>query len=263
MFLYFSKLLPLLIYPLSLTCLLMLATLILLWKRPRWAALTLSLALAILFTASNAWVATWLVQSLEWRNLPPADLPQAEAIVVLGGAVKPQIPPRPWVDVAEAGDRALHGARLYRAGKAPLLILSGGRIEWQGGGPPESSDISQIVEMMGVPETAILQDPSSLNTYQNAVNVKRILQQRGLNRVLLVTSAIHMPRSLAIFRKQGIEAIPAPTDFLVSEQEVAELQGSTGATILNLFPGPEQLDRTQRALKEYLGLVVYRLRGWL
>jgi len=146
-------------------------------------------ALIVLWAGSNAWVATRLVQSLEWQNLPLDPLPNAEAIVVLGGSTRPADFPRPWVDVTEAGDRVLHGAQLYKAGKAPKLILSGGRIEWRGGGPPESDDMAQIAEAMGVPRADILEDPTSLNTYQNAVNVKAILQREGIDRILGVADA--------------------------------------------------------------------------
>jgi len=108
-----------------------------------------------------------------------------------------------------------------------------------------------------------LQDPSSLNTYQNAVNVRQIMKERDIQRVLLVTSAMHMPRSLRIFQRQGIEAIPAPTDFLVTKQEIEEPNNSPQATLLSLLPDADRLQNTTRVLKEYIGTVVYRLRGWL
>jgi uncharacterized SAM-binding protein YcdF (DUF218 family) len=260
--LFLSKLLPLFIYPLGLACFLLLVALGLVWKRPRWAAGAIALALGLLLIGGNPWVTTQLVKSLEWRHLPPTDLPQAQAIVVLGGGIKPAVSPRPWVDVAEAGDRVLHGAQLYLAGKAPLLILSGGRIDWKEGGPSESGDMAQLAMALGVPRGAIAEDPTSLNTYENAVNVKAILRQRRINRVLLVTSAMHMPRSLLIFRHQGIEAIPAPTDFLVTQQSHQEHTTWQGQ-LLSLVPQAEDLAPLTRALKEYIGIGVYWLRGWL
>ena len=104
MFLFLSKLLPLFIYPLGLSCLLMMAALITLWKRPKWVAAPIAMALIILLLGSSGWVSKSLVRSLEWQNLPTAELPQAEAIIVLGGGVKAALPPRPWVELAEAGD---------------------------------------------------------------------------------------------------------------------------------------------------------------
>jgi len=263
MFLYLSKLLPLFFYPLGLACVLMIVALVTLWKRPRWAAGALALALTILLVGSNGWVSRFLVRSLEWQNLPHAELPNAEAIVVLGGATKPAIPPRPAVDLSEEGDRVLYGAQLYQQKKAPVVIVSGGRIHWYGSGPSESADMATILSQMGVPASAIIQDPDSLNTYENAVNVRKILEARGIRQVLLVTSAMHMPRSLLIFKHQGIAAIPAPTDFLVTENELQQLQSSPQATLLNMLPNSDRLQQLTRALKEYIGLLVYRFRGWL
>lgn len=263
MFLFLSKLLPLFLYPLGLACILMVVALVMWWRRSRWVPFPISLALMVLLLASNSWVANGLVQSLEWQQLPPKTVPTADAIVILGGATKSAFPPRPGVDLSEQGDRVLYGAQLYREGKAPLVIASGGRIEWRGGGPSESADMAQILKTVGVPSSAILQDPTSLNTHQNAVNVKKIIQERGIRRILLVTSAMHMPRSLRIFQRQGIDAIPAPTDFLVSQQEIEEPNSSLPAIILSLMPDTERIDRTTRALKEYIGMVIYRLRGWL
>lgn len=260
MFLFLSKLLPLFIYPLGFACLMLVGALLTLWKRPRWSAWLIALALGALLVGGNGWIANQTIYSLERRYVPMA-LPNAEAIVVLGGAIRPQMAPRPDVDVTEAGDRPIYGAQLYKQGKAPIVILSGGRIEWQGGGPPESADMAKLVEALGVPATAILQDPTSLNTYENAVNVKKILTQRGINRVLLVTSAAHMPRSMEIFKKQGIDVIAAPTDFLVTEPELQKAHTTQGR-ILSVLPEAENLARLTRALKEYIGLFVYRLRGW-
>jgi uncharacterized SAM-binding protein YcdF (DUF218 family) len=264
MFLFLSKLLPLLVYPLGLSCGLLIVALGLLWRRRiRWAMGAIAAALLVLLLSSNAWVATRLTQSLEWQNLPPQPVPQAEAIVVLGGSTRSAIYPRPWVDLSEAGDRVLHGIRLYKAHKAPLLVLSGGRIAWRGGGDSESADMAAIATAWGVPKTAIAQDTTSLNTYQNAVNVKALLDERGLSRILLVTSAAHMPRALAIFRHQGMDAIAAPTDFLVSAQSIEEISGSRQGVMLSLLPDASNLFQVSRAIKEYIGLLVYRLRGWL
>jgi len=82
-----------------------------------------------------------VVRSLEWQNLPLAQIPVAEAIVVLGGATKSAFFPRPTVDLSESGDaygglrlRVIYAAQLYRQKRAPIIILSGGRIDWRGGG---------------------------------------------------------------------------------------------------------------------------------
>lgn len=263
MFLYLSKLLPLFFYPLGLACVSLIVALVTLWKRPKIAAVCISLSLTLLLVCGNAWVAKNLVRSLEWQNIPMTEIPQAEAIVVLGGATKSGIWPRPTVDLSEAGDRVIYAAQLYWQKKAPLIILSGGRIDWRGSGFSESADMATILTSLGIPAPAIIQEPDSLNTYQNAVNVQKILGERGIKKVLLVTSAMHTPRSLKIFQRQNIDVIPAPTDFLVSRGELEELTSTPKAAILNLFPDSDNLNQFTSALKEYIGRFVYGLRGWL
>ncbi|BAY19754.1 hypothetical protein NIES21_56190 [Anabaenopsis circularis NIES-21] len=263
MFLYLSKLLPLFFYPLGLASVSLVVALITVWKQPRTATAAIAFSLSLLLLCSNAWVAKALVRSLEWQNLPSQQMPNAEAIIVLGGATKSAFFPRPDVDLSEQGDRIIYAAQLYRQKKAPVIIVSGGRIDWRNGGTPESTDIASILTEIGVPSQAIIEEPLSLNTYQNAVNVKKILQSRGIHKVLLVTSAMHMPRSLKIFRRQSIDAIPAPTDFLVTQGELQELGSTPKAALLNLLPNTDNLHQFTNALKEYIGNLIYGLRGWL
>jgi uncharacterized SAM-binding protein YcdF (DUF218 family) len=231
------------------------------WKRPRLAALGLTLSLTIQLVSGNYWFSRSLMQSLEFQNLPQGPLPRSAAIIVLGGGTVPATPPRPWVEVAEAGDRALYAAKLYRDGKAPLMILSGGRVEWYGAGPPEAADMAEQVKSMGVPDSAILLEPDSNNTYENAVNVLKILQDKKITGpLLLVTSAMHMPRSLAIFRHLGMDVTAAPTDFRTTFEP--DRQGFAG-WLISLWPEAEAMHKTTLAIKEYIGLLIYRLQGRL
>ena len=261
MFLFLSKLIPLFIYPLGLTCILLGVAIATFWKQPRTSAIALALALTILLIGANPLVANGLIRSLEGQYPSLTQIPQAEAIVILGGSTLPTHPPRPWVEISEAGDRILYGAKLYREGQIPWVILSGGRIPWQGGTTTESADMAELLQSMGVPKTALLQDQTSLNTYENAVNVKRLMQANQLQGpILLVTSATHMPRSMAIFEKQGIQAIAAPTDFQVTT--VDPYAGTLGFAF-KFLPDANPLKLTTKVFKEYLGWLTYRLRGWL
>ncbi|MGQ9869354.1 YdcF family protein [Leptodesmis sp.] len=264
MFLFLSKLLPIFLYPLGLSCLLLLLAFILLWWKPRLAAVPVILALVLLLVSSSAWASDWLVRSLEYQYVPQVNIPKADAIVVLGGATRPAVPPRPWVEVAEEGDRVLYAAKLFREGKAPRIILSGGRVNWAGNNDlPESADMAELIKTMGVPETVLIQESTSRNTRENAVNSKKIMDDQGIRSILLVTSALHMPRSLRIFQKLGIQAFPATTDFLSSDRETRELQNTAQDITLNSLPDAERLRNTTRALKEYVGICIYWLRGWL
>ncbi|MEM9946654.1 MAG: YdcF family protein [Cyanobacteria bacterium P01_D01_bin.36] len=258
---FLSKLLPLFVYPVGISCLLMVLGLVWIWKHPKRATWAIALSLFILFFSSNSLVSEKLLSTLEWQNLPPDPMPTADAIVVLGGGTRPPTSPRPWIDVSEGGDRILYGARLYNQGRAPKLVLSGGRIDWHGGSKDsEASDMQEIALAMNVPAEDILLEPDSLNTRQNAVNVKKILEANAIDSVLLVTSATHMPRAAAIFRKLDIDITPAPTDFLaLKEEQQLSLEGR----ILSLVPSVGATERVTKVLKEYVGFVIYRLRGWV
>ena len=86
----------------------------------------------------------------------------------------------------------------------------------------------------------------------------------GIRRIILVTSASHMPRSVALFEKQGFEVIPAPTDFTVTQAGWDKLKsGGLASQVLSLLPSAENLGLTTRMLKEYFGMLVYRLNGWM
>jgi uncharacterized SAM-binding protein YcdF (DUF218 family) len=257
---FISKLLPLFIYPLGLSCLCLVVAMVCFWKRPRIAAITLVLSFSLQMLGGNYWLAWGLAQSLEYQNLPPEPMPTAAAIIVLGGATLPATPPRPWVEVGESGDRPIYAAKLYRDGKAPRVILSGGRVDWYGAGPPEAEDMAEQVQSMGVPATALL-DTTSRNTYENAVNVYQILQTNKITGpLLLVTSAMHMPRAMAIFRKLNLDVIAAPTDFRTTF--VPDRQGF-GGWLISLWPDSDLLHLTTLAVKEYIGLLIYRLQGRL
>jgi uncharacterized SAM-binding protein YcdF (DUF218 family) len=259
--LFLSKLLPLLIYPIGLSCLLLGGAIVaILKRRSRLAILCIALAAGLLLTTSSPRFSAWIVRSLEQQYLP-GEVPTAEAIVLLGGATNSQLAPRPWVEISDEGDRVLYSAKLYREGKAPLIIPTGGRIDWKGPGSSEAEDMATLLETMGVPRSAVVLEPKALNTYENAINVKAILDERKINRFLLVTSATHMPRSMMIFRKLGLDPIATPTDYQKSDRE-SQFK-SPEAFLLSYLPDAEYLRDTNRAIKEYVGMLIYRLKGWV
>jgi uncharacterized SAM-binding protein YcdF (DUF218 family) len=122
--------------------------------------------------------------------------------------------------------------------------------------------MAEVLEFMGVPREAILEESRSRNTFENAVETRRLLAREGIDRVLLVTSALHMPRAVALFRCAGFDVVPAPADFWVSDDDRLGFgNGSLEGVVLGLLPDAENLANTTRALKEYLGLMLSRLLG--
>ncbi len=264
MFVFLSKLLAPALSPIGIVCELLLVAIVTIGRRPKFGRAVAAIALVVLLVCSNQWFNNALVGYLETRHLPGAALPRAEAIVVLSSDAKPAVPPQPAIALDGAtANRLLYGAQLYREGKAPKVILSGGQLPWLKSLPPLSQNMADVIELMGVPKSAIIQEPYSANTYQNAVDVKALLQARHIGRVLLVTSAMHMPRALALFRHQGIDAIAAPCDFA----SFTPLHDSHAviwqATALGLIPDASNLGSTSQALKELLGMAVYRAAGRL
>lgn len=263
MFFFLSKFLPLFIYPLGLACLLLLALLL---RRgwARWERLALLLAFLALWLGGNRWVSLALVRSLEWQYVPAGDIPPAEVIVVLGGATRSPHPPRPTVEMGEAGDRLIYAAQLYHQGKAPFILATGGILPFTDETITEADSMAALLRRLGVPDAAIWRESRAINTFENGVLAREMLSERSMARVILVTSAMHMPRAVGVFARQGITVIPAPADFSLTERDWQGMwEGNVPAFLLGLLPDAHNLELTTRALKEYLGLLIYRLRGWL
>jgi uncharacterized SAM-binding protein YcdF (DUF218 family) len=255
--LFLSKLVPLFVYPVGLTLVLGLAAVGFTALGFRRVARTLSgLAIAVLWLASTPLLANWLQSRLE-AEYPPVAVdasPHADVAIVLGGAVGQAVPPRITPDVSDAFDRVLHTARLYRAGLVGVVLVSGGNLPWQASAKPEAELIADLLVDLAVPRSAIVLDVLSQNTHENAINSAAIMTARGWKDALLVTSAAHMPRAFAAFRREGVAVSPAVTDIQVTYPLFQSL--------LDLMPDADALARTTNVLKEYVGLIAYRLAGW-
>ncbi len=262
MFLYLSKLLPLFVYPVGLTIVLVAAALFL-RRFQRVSVVLLLLSVTVLLVFGNGDVAGRLAMTLEWQYLPQESVAKADAIVLLGGATRASVYPRQTTEMNEAGDRIVEAVRLYRAGAAPIILVTGGAIDWLGSSTPEADGMRELLEFMGVPGDVIYADAGARNTYENAVNVRAMADELNVYNILLVTSAMHMPRSVAIFEKQGFTVHAAPTDFLTTESDSGGASAGLGARFYRLFPEAQYVDQSTRAMKEYLGAMVYRLRGWM
>lgn len=141
-----SKLLPQLLYPLGAALLLQLLGL--LGHRRRWGSLCSLAGIALLWLASMPWLSRQLIWALEERaaRLTPDPLPRADAVLVLGGGLLPPLPPRRGVEVSDAGDRLLTGIDLIREGKAPWLLVSGGRVSFTAADPaPPEADSAALL----------------------------------------------------------------------------------------------------------------------
>ena len=264
MSIFISKFIPLFLYPLGLATVLLFLTRTFFRQRQHWQQRLIVLAFLLLWLGGNHWVTMALVRSLEYQHLPAAELPEREVIVILGGSTRSFTHPRPIVEVNEAGDRLLYGGWLYKQGKAPHILVSGGGISWLGGGTlSEAERMVSVLSMMSIPEEVIWLEERARNTEENARFTREILQAKGIKQILLVTSAMHMPRSVMLFEKEGFDVIPAPTDF-ISESPPSYNNGgeALAGMLVNFIPNANNLDVTTRVLKEYIGMLFYRLQGY-
>lgn len=173
------------------------------------------------------------------------ELPSTAVMVVLGGGVSgPRPPARPYPDLGAAADRVWYAARLFHAGKAGRILLSGGVV--RGGDGSEAEAMRSFLLDLGVPAAAIDLEPGSSNSAANAERTAALLAKEGIGEVLLVTSALHMPRARRLFQKAGLTVLPAPTDFEVIPMPF---------DLLRILPDARALEGSARAMKELVGLL--------
>ena len=257
---FLSKFLPLFVYPAGMITLLLIASLVW-WKKRKLSRGLILLALLILFIAGNRWVSMSLVRSLERQYMPMDDQIRADVIVVLGGGTEAAQYPRPIVELNGAGDRVTYAYWLYQQEVAPTILLSGGTIDWQGTrATSPAEDMAELLVMMGTPADSLLLQTKSLNTQEDAHFSADMIKAEGLSKVVLVTSALHMPRSVKLFAAEGIEVIPAPVDFTFSDQEWTDLFTWRWENVLiNILPTSSSLKSTTSSMKEYIGMFVNSL----
>jgi uncharacterized SAM-binding protein YcdF (DUF218 family) len=211
---------------------------------------TVFVSVFLLLILSTAAGSRLLVAPLENRSLPVPDpaLADAQAIVILGGGRSFAAPEDG--DRDQPGTQTLvrlrHGARLYRLTGLPVLV-SGGAPDR--GGESEAAVMARSLrEDFQIPVRWL--EGTSENTAQNAAHAVRHLREAGIQRVLLVTDAIHMPRAMQIFSTTGLSVMAAPTDFLSRKTLSAE----------DFIPNPRFLRHSHYALHEWIGMLWYKLR---
>lgn len=247
---YLNKILPLFVLPFGITLILIVAGLV----RRRWSLVWTGLA--VIWISGTPLVADVLLGALEGgaERQPAATAPAADAIVVLSaGRVTAPGPAR----ISEWGDpdRFFGGVELFEAGKAPLLVFTGGWVPWAPDDVPEGQILRQHAVRLGVPADRILVTGSVVNTAAEATAVAQLLRERQMAhaRVLLVTSAFHMARARALFESAGLVVSPFPVDFVAGAGE--------RRTVLDILPNAGSLGRSSVAIRELYGRLYYWARA--
>jgi len=154
--------------------------------------------------------------------------------------------------LSRGSDRYWHAARLFHAGKADKIIVSGGNVYKQPGFQGEAYYASQLLQQWGVPERAIQAELDSRTTGQNQENMLGMIRDQEIRSVLLVTSAVHMPRAHYLFSRMPVSITPASADVLVREQNAP--------AIFSYLPSASALALTTVAVHEYYGLWFEKLK---
>ena len=252
---YASKIFWLAAQPLSLALLLLVLGLVAgLLKRNRLRAAASGLAALVLFLTLFTTTGSVLLQVLEDR-IPRADLPAGgpSCVVMLGGGVEAEvISARGGFEMNQAGDRFIETLRLAREFPAARILISGGDGSLSGRYGGDAAVATRFFEAFGVPADRLIRETESRTTFENVANTKDLLATNGLERCLLVTSAFHMPRSVGLFRKLGLDVLPWPTDFRTTGQAGLTLDFTQPSTNSQL---------TTTALREWIGLLVYYFAG--
>lgn len=243
-----SKYFTLLISPLGFSLVLLALALIQLgFKRVKWGMTLTVTAFSWLWIWSTP-LASYLLQNQMETAYPPLAIgvvPSAEAIVVLGGAIGSPALGFPNANLYAGANRVWHAARLYKAGKSPWVVLSGGAdlslIQ-----ESEAKAMAGFIEDLGVPGSALILEEQSRTTSQNASMTAVLLKDRNIHHILLVTSALHMERAKRLFEKQGLQVEAIATDHEATVKPVGALA---------YLPDAEALSNSARAMKELAGRV--------
>lgn len=253
-----TKIAPLFIYPVGMVIMLTVLGLIAAgFHRHRLAYGVFTTATIWLWVASTPVFANWAIATLEHQYPPQSveESPRADVAIVLGGAVSQPAPPRVELDLNKSSDRVLKAARLFEAGRVDHVLVTGGNPPGWPDIVPEALLIRSLLIDWGVPAASIEIAGESRNTYENALEIKSMWEKDPFESALLVTSAAHMPRAMAVFEKAGLPVIASTTDI--------EALKSLPATALSWIPNASALTLTTVAMKEWLGHIAYRARGYI
>jgi uncharacterized SAM-binding protein YcdF (DUF218 family) len=256
MFFVLSKTLNYLTMPLVWICIFFIVHLVV--KRHSLKKLFFWLAFGLLLFFSNEFIANEIMLAWELDAVAFADVKKKyDYGIVLTGVTNPEKTPKDRVYFSKGADRVTHAVQLYKLGLIRQIIISGGRGRLVDIGEQEADELRDAMLIMGVPIEHILTENNSRNTYESAMEVKKILDQRGIkpSDCLLITSAFHMRRSLACFRKAEAEMAYFTTDFYTHR---------TVFTPDVLFiPKVEAIFIWQRLFKEWIGFIAYKIAGYV
>ena len=250
-----KKIVAPLLFPLSLCLEILLVGIFFLWftRRQKTGKIVVSMGVVILIALSYGTASETFLRSLEYKYPPMTDVSAVldiEWVVVLGGGNSPDAHLPITGQLSHASlVRLVEGIRIHRNLPQSKLILSGGGAF---NTVTEAKTMADVAIALGMNDEEIILESESRDTKDQARLIRKIV---GNHRFILVTSASHMPRSMALFEKRGMRPIPAPIGHRIKERQNITI------TPAMFFPSAGKIENVERVFYEYLGLAWARLRG--
>lgn len=223
-------------------------------RRYRLGQCALFLAMCILFLLSTKPMSELLIYSLECQYQVPSNeiLSTLDIVAILGGGMYPREGFRTYSELSgPAYSRLCNGVRFFKQSSAGTLALSGGGPE---DGVESEADVMKALALeLGVPENRIITEANSHNTMENGAELAKLLSSAQARRIGLVTSALHMPRSVKVFREQfsNDTIVPIPVNHIYSPD---------WRNHRSYIPSSDTLAKSNYAIHEWIGMVWYVIR---
>jgi uncharacterized SAM-binding protein YcdF (DUF218 family) len=210
--------------------------------------------LGLFLILTNTFLTQFFVGKWEYPIQNIAETQDYEVGILLGGYTSEQKENYDFTTLGKNGNRLIQTIELYASGKIKKIMLSGGN-GMIGSDFEEATSTMELLQKMGVPKPDILFEKQSRNTYENAVYSAEILNKEYPNeKFLLITSAFHQRRALACFQKQGLNC----------DAFSADIKSKTKIPITNfIVPDSENIALWQLTIKEIVGYLTYKVRGYL
>lgn len=253
MFFVLSKTAIFLVMPLTIIFAVLLASRVL--RSQAWQRRCLTAGLILFFFFSNEFISNELMKAWEVDPVAYSEMKHYKLGILLTGTVIPELKPDDRVYFSKGADRVVHTVQLYKLGLIDKILVSGGSGRVVDIGEREADRFKEAMVLMGVPDSVIMLENRTRNTYESALEVKKILTDAGYSAedCVLITSAFHMRRALACYRKAGLPLDPFSTDFYAHAGRYypdAFLVPKIGAFIM-----------WEKMIREWIGIAAYWITG--